>query len=84
MERKEERTQQWTRMCVVSEPRLSEVVEAYRDLGLEVRVVPVGEVEMEGECVECLRGSGPAKCWVVYTRPGERQVPHSPLDDLYN
>ena len=29
----------WERRSILDEPRLSEVVEAYRELGLEVRVV---------------------------------------------
>ena len=37
----------WERQSVLSEPRLSEAVEMYKELGFEVRVEPV-----DGECMD--------------------------------
>jgi hypothetical protein len=59
------------RRFIAEEPRLSEAVEAYRQLGFEVHLEPVGpEEEMQGECVECLRALA-ERLRVIYTRrPG--------------
>lgn len=64
----------WTRRSVVSEPRLSEVAAFYGELGLEVRLVPVGSDEERGEdgagCAVCFEGEGGQGAhMVVYTRP---------------
>ncbi len=73
MNRQEELAGQgWTRRTVTDEPRLSEVVEAYRALGFEVRLEPIdpGQGNAQG-CNACWQGEGAADRWrVVYTRPG--------------
>ncbi|MEJ5378330.1 MAG: hypothetical protein WHX93_17280 [bacterium] len=58
----------WTRQFVASEPRLSEAVELYRSLGLEVRLEPVSPGSLEGECLQCLEAA-PDRFKVIYTRP---------------
>ena len=63
----------WKRRMVVSEPRLSEVVQMYEQLGFEVRLEPVDPDDpqwAEDECTICLEDSGLAEVTrVVYTRP---------------
>ncbi|MEM3043600.1 MAG: hypothetical protein QXD84_08690 [Thermoplasmata archaeon] len=54
----------WVRRSTYDEPRLSEMVEMYRELGLEVRLE---EPEAEELCEACLRGAkGSLK--TIYTR----------------
>ena len=57
----------WTRQSTLDEPRLSDVVEAYEEMGLEVRLVPFVPEDEQG-CTECMRGA-PEKYKTVYTRP---------------
>jgi hypothetical protein len=61
----------WTRQFVAAEPRLSEAVELYRSLGLEVRLEPIGPESLEGDCSACMEAS-PDQFKVIYTRPGSR------------
>jgi hypothetical protein len=42
----------WTEQFTASGPRLQEAVENYEALGLEVKTVPIRELELEG-CTEC-------------------------------
>jgi hypothetical protein len=54
----------WVRQTTYDEPRLGELVETYRDMGLEVRLEPPDPVEL---CDSCLKGSeGSLK--TIYTR----------------
>lgn len=56
----------WTKQFVASEPRLSEAVEIYKDLGFEVHLEPlskeaecetcVGPEEAQSECRICFEG----------------------------
>lgn len=55
----------WQRCFIADEPRLSEAVELYRELGLEVRLLPV-PLDDAG-CTECMRAD-PARYRVIYTR----------------
>ncbi|MFQ5909937.1 MAG: hypothetical protein ACE5IJ_04355 [Thermoplasmata archaeon] len=55
----------WEKKSVLSEPRLSEAVEMYEELGLEVRVEPVDPESMDEDCRECFD----EECRVIYTRP---------------
>jgi len=48
----------WKRRMVASEPRLSEIVEMYKSLGFEVKLVPLDPSDPEAERTK-----------VVYTRP---------------
>ena len=63
----------WKRRMVASEPRLSEMVEAYQQLGFEVRLETVGPDDPywdEDGCTVCLEDETMAKdTRVVYTRP---------------
>jgi hypothetical protein len=65
--------QGWQRCFVADEPRLSEAVATYRELGLEVRLVPVPVGE--GPCSECMMAA-PDRFRLIYTRrsPGAAEV----------
>jgi hypothetical protein len=55
MTREEElKKEGWIRQFTADEPRLSEAVEEYQELGFEVRLEPVDPAEMEGDCTSCL------------------------------
>jgi hypothetical protein len=56
----------WLRRTTYDEPRLSELVETYRELGLEVRLEEPETDELE-ECNACFRGSA-GKLKTIYTR----------------
>ena len=58
--------QGWKRCFIADEPRLSEAVETYEELGLEVLLVQV--TERDAECTECMK-QAPARFWLIYTRP---------------
>gem|GEM_PF-197793 len=66
---KELESQGWVRQFVAEEPRLSEAVELYLSLGMEVHLEPLelDEPQEEGQCTECLRGSRD-RMRVIYTR----------------
>jgi hypothetical protein len=57
--------QGWQRCFVADEPRLSEAVALYRELGFEVRLVPVA-IDAE-TCTACMRAT-PDRFHVIYTR----------------
>jgi hypothetical protein len=63
----------WTRRFTASEPRLSEAVENYRNLGMEVLLVPVLELckaEEKTNCTTCFEGDDdPDRYKVIFTRP---------------
>ncbi|MCI0496839.1 MAG: hypothetical protein L0Z54_00875 [Thermoplasmata archaeon] len=65
----------WARRSILSEPRPTEAVEAYRALGMEVAVVDIDATTAK-ECSSCLEAS-PGTYKVVYTRPGRAP----PLED---
>lgn len=45
----------YQRRFIATEPRLSEAVQTYRELGLEVVLVPAKNIDLKGqECRECL------------------------------
>jgi len=56
----------WKRCFVADEPRLSEAVQTYEELGLEVRLLPVPEDD--GECSACIR-LDPSRFRLIVTRP---------------
>jgi hypothetical protein len=67
MTRQEELTRQgWTRRATYNEPRLSEVGEMYRDIGLEVHLEPF-HADEELHCTACM-ASMPGKYTTIYTR----------------
>ena len=67
MPREQELTQKgWTRQSTHDEPRLSDVVEAYEEMGLEVHLEPFHPEDEQG-CTECMQVS-PERYKTVYTR----------------
>jgi hypothetical protein len=46
--------QGWTKRFTAGEPRLSEAVGEYQELGFEVQVEPIDPNEMTEECASCL------------------------------
>ena len=65
--------QGWTRRSLLAEPRLSEVVEEYRELGFEVLALPVqpGAEGESGTCTACWADPrAAAQIKIVFTRPG--------------
>lgn len=55
----------WKRCFIADEPRLSEAVETYQEIGYQVRLLPVPLDE--GECTECMRRA-PERFKVIYVR----------------
>ncbi len=67
MTREEELTRLgWTRQATYDEPRLSEMVEAYREIGLDVHLEPFDPAEEPG-CAECML-TRPESYRTSYTR----------------
>jgi hypothetical protein len=64
----EARGQGYTRNFVADEPRLSEMVETYEELGFDVVVVPIS-IDDDAECTECMK-QHPERFQVIYTKPG--------------
>ena len=58
----------WTKRTTIDEPRLSELVELYEELGFEVLLRPVSRDELGNECSDCLL-SMPDRYQTIYTRP---------------
>lgn len=56
----------WRKMGTYGEPRLSELIQMYAELGFEVRLEPF-EPSDGTECSECMRGSA-ERYRTVYTR----------------
>jgi len=84
----------WERRTIASKPRLAEIVSTYRQLGFEVRVVPLELDHLEG-CNECFKGDVDGY-QVIYTRkmppecsnvvsgePSDKNQVSGSLDDLY-
>ena len=57
----------WKRQFTADEPRLSEAVEEYQELGFEVLLEPLNPLEMSGECTSCLSACGD-RYKTIYTR----------------
>jgi hypothetical protein len=58
----------WTRRTTIDEPRLSELVELYEELGFEVKLQPMSPEELGDQCSECmLKDSDHYR--TIYTRP---------------
>jgi hypothetical protein len=58
----------WTTRTTTDEPRLSELVELYQELGFEVMLRPVSSVEADGTCSVCVMDD-PERYKTIYTRP---------------
>ena len=68
----------WERKFVTEEPRLSEMVEIYRSLGLEVHLEPVSTEKRndDDECQECricFEGQPEGEYMIIYTRPSKTE-----------
>ena len=57
--------QGWERRFIYDEPRLSEAVETYREIGFEVTLLPVPPDDVD--CSECMK-ENPQRYRVIYTR----------------
>ena len=65
--RKEQLEKQgWKKQTTYDEPRLSELVESYKELGLEVRLEEPDASELE-DCGKCF-GASSGKLKTIYTR----------------
>jgi hypothetical protein len=62
----------WERRSILDEPRLSEVVEGYLQLGLDVMVTDLSTA-LALECSICMDGET-GRYKVVYTRPGKEDT----------
>jgi hypothetical protein len=56
----------WTKQSTHDEPRLTDIVEMYEEIGLEVLLEPFNPVEEPG-CTDCMRVSAD-KFKTIYTR----------------
>ncbi len=61
-------SQGWEKQATYDEPRLSEVVDTYREIGLEVHLRPFHPNDEPG-CAVCM-ASMPEKYKTIYTRKG--------------
>lgn len=57
----------WQRMTTIDEPRLSELVELYRELGFEVLLRPVSREELAEDCLDCYLAQ-PERFRTIYVR----------------
>lgn len=65
--REEELTAQgWQKKSTIDEPRLSELVQTYRQIGCEVHLEPFDPVGQPG-CSECMKGH-PKSVKTIYIR----------------
>ena len=71
----------WEPRSILDEPRLSEVVEEYLRLGLDVKVMTLTP-GLALECSVCLEGQE-GRYKVVYTRPGNGDTADE-ADELYD
>ena len=61
--------QGWQRQATCDEPRLSEMADLYRKIGLEVHVEPFHPEDEKG-CIGCL-AEAPERYQTIYTRKRE-------------
>jgi len=60
--------QGWVKQFTTNEPRLSEAVQEYQELGFEVHLEPVDPLQIPvGECSRCLLPDGD-RFQAIYTR----------------
>ena len=70
--------QGWKRQFSASEPRLSEMGDQYRELGLEVLLEPVDTCPPDGGCTACI-AENPEFVKVIYTRPNKGKTAEEKL-----
>ncbi len=72
----------WERRFIASEPRLSEMVEMYKEIGLEVHLEPLpAKKDPEHEDTEACTDKGCTVCFdadseryrIIFTRPAENK-----------
>jgi hypothetical protein len=71
MQREELERQGWERRTAEREPRLSELVALYEELGFEVKLLPTMPQDFSaehGECEPCLSEESLARYKTIYTR----------------
>ena len=70
MPRTEELIQQgWQKLSTYDEPRLSEIIATYKEIGFEVHLDPF-DPSLENGCNECMKAA-PERYKTVYTRKGD-------------
>ena len=61
----------WQRMFVAEEPRLSEAVDNYQQLGYEVILLPITAEKHTLECDACITDEAALKLHIIFIRPME-------------
>lgn len=56
----------WTRRFIAAPPRLGEMIELYRSLGLEVRDEPLDQSTIDDECSGCFTAAAASR--IIFTR----------------
>jgi hypothetical protein len=56
----------WTRRFIAAPPRLGEMIELYRSLGLEVRDEPLDQRTVDDECTGCFTAAASSR--IIFTR----------------
>ena len=64
--------QGWMRRFVADEPRLREIVELYKSIGYEVRLMPAVFDQISKECRKCSPYKDRDKYKTIYTRPKKK------------
>jgi hypothetical protein len=60
----------WQRCFIADEPRLSDAIETYEEMGMEVALLPVDFDDRE--CSECMK-SDPNRYRLIFSRPRRTQ-----------
>ena len=63
----------WERRTTTDEPRLSELVELYEELGFEVMLRPISGDELGHDCQECYMAE-PERYRTIYIRKGNDTI----------
>ena len=63
----------WERRTTTDEPRLSELVELYEEIGFEVMLRPISREELGQDCQECYLAE-PERYRTIYTRPAAKST----------
>ena len=63
----------WERRTTTDEPRLSELVELYEEIGFEVMLRPISREELGQDCQECYLAE-PERYRTIYTRPAAKSI----------
>jgi hypothetical protein len=63
----------WQRMFVAGEPRLSEAVDNYQQLGYEVKLLPITAEKHTLECDACITDEAAVKLHIIFIRPMEHK-----------